>query len=73
MADVLVIRSILESSMDRASAEQYLLDINRTWSIWLGIGDYASQKFDLVGYKQVRMCEERKTRVGAKDERRTPF
>ena len=52
LADVLVIRSILENSVDRASAEQYLSSVNRTWSIWLGIGDYASQKFDLVGYKQ---------------------
>ncbi len=24
----------------------------RTWAIWIGIGDYESQKFDLVAYEQ---------------------
>ncbi|GMH67153.1 hypothetical protein TL16_g04606 [Triparma laevis f. inornata] len=52
LADVLVIRNILENSSTRAEAEDYLMNVDRTWSIWLGIGDYESQKFDLVGYKQ---------------------
>lgn len=36
----------------RADAEAYLQSIRRTWAIWIGIGDYESRKFDLVGYKQ---------------------
>ncbi|GMI01704.1 hypothetical protein TrVE_jg7174 [Triparma verrucosa] len=52
LADVLVIRNILENASTKEEAEEYLSNVDRTWSIWLGIGDYASQKFDLVGYKQ---------------------
>lgn len=52
LADVLVIREILENAEDREAAESYLQSVARTWTIWLGVGDYASQRFDLVGYKQ---------------------
>lgn len=33
-------------------AEDYLQQVNRTWAIWIGIGDYSSNAFDLVGYQQ---------------------
>jgi hypothetical protein len=36
----------------RADAEAYLQSVKRTWAIWLGIGDYESQKLDLVAYQQ---------------------
>lgn len=52
LADVLVLREILEFSKTREEAEAYLASVKRTWAIWVGIGDYASQKFDLVGYKE---------------------
>lgn len=51
-ADVLVLRDILQFSRNRADAEDYLNKVNRTWAIWIGIGDYESQKLDLVGYRQ---------------------
>lgn len=51
-ADIFVLRDILEQSRTRQEAEEYLINANRTWAIWAGIGDYKSQVFDLVGYKQ---------------------
>jgi hypothetical protein len=50
--DVLALRDVLAKTGGREEAEGYLEDLNRTWSIWIGIGDYDTQKFDLVGYKQ---------------------
>jgi hypothetical protein len=26
--------------------------VTRTWAIWIGIGDYASNQLDIVGYQQ---------------------
>lgn len=51
-ADVLVLRDILEQSKTKEEAEKYLENASRTWAIWIGIGDYASNTFDLVGYQQ---------------------
>lgn len=50
--DVFVLRDILEKHLTRESAEEFLAEVKRTWSIWIGIGDHSSKKFDLVGYKQ---------------------
>lgn len=51
-ADVFVLRDILEYSQTKAEAEKYLENANRTWGMWVGIGDYATMTFDLVGYQQ---------------------
>ena len=51
-ADVFVLRDILQQSKTRVDAEKYLEQLPRTWAIWIGIGDYATQIFDLVEYKQ---------------------
>lgn len=50
--DIFVLRDILQNSKNRADAEAYVQSINRTWAIWIGVGDYETQVFDLVGYKQ---------------------
>lgn len=52
LADVFVLRNILEYSESKAAAEAYLEQVNRTWAIWIGIGDYETLTFDLVGYQQ---------------------
>jgi len=51
-ADVFVLRDLLQNTKTRAEAEAYLISIQRTWGIWIGIGDYVSQKLDLVAYQQ---------------------
>jgi hypothetical protein len=51
-ADIFVLRDILEHSKNKADAEQYLSQVQRTWGMWIGVGDYETQQFDLVGYKQ---------------------
>ena len=40
------------SLWSRAQAEEFLQSVPRTWAIWIGIGDYETQQFDLVGYSQ---------------------
>ena len=50
--DVFVLRDILQNSENRQDAEAYVLSINRTWAIFIGVGDFYSQKFDIIGYKQ---------------------
>lgn len=52
IADILVLRNILEYSKNRADAEAYVQTIPRTWGMWIGVGDYESQTFDLIGYEQ---------------------
>ena len=47
-----LIMTALNSCCLRVDAENYLQAVNRTWGIWIGIGDYETQVFDLVGYKQ---------------------
>lgn len=53
--DVFALRHILEHSKTRGDAESYLRSITRTFAIFMGIGDYSSGKFDLVGYKRQRV------------------
>mmetsp|Transcript_5090 Transcript_5090/g.6452 ORF Transcript_5090/g.6452 Transcript_5090/m.6452 type:complete len:480 (+) Transcript_5090:59-1498(+) len=51
-ADVLVMRDVLELALDRQSGEDYMRnDVNRTWSVFLGVGDYETQEMDIVGYR----------------------
>lgn len=52
-ADCFVLRDILQHAKNRKEAEDYLESVKRTWGIWMGIGDYESQQFDLVGYQMV--------------------
>jgi hypothetical protein len=54
-ADIFVLRDILQQSKNRVEAEAYLKQANRTWAIWVGIGDYETQTFDLVGYKEASL------------------
>jgi hypothetical protein len=48
--DVFVLRDLLQLAGDRQEAEKHLQEVKRTFAIWIGIGDYATQKMDLVGY-----------------------
>ena len=50
--DVFVLRDILQYSSTRMEAETYVNSINRTWAIFIGVGDFATQKFDIIGYKE---------------------
>jgi hypothetical protein len=51
-ADVLVMRDVLELAPNRSTAEAYMrADPSRTWAVFLGVGDYATQKLDIVGYR----------------------
>ena len=52
IADVFVLRDILQHSKTRQDAEAYINAAKRTWGIWIGVGDYASQQLDLIGYRQ---------------------
>lgn len=51
-ADCFVLREILEKSQTREEAEAFIQAAKRNWAIWVGIGDYSSGKFDLLGYKE---------------------
>jgi len=51
-ADVFVLREILQNTQSRAEAETYMQNANRTWGIWVGVGDFTSQEADIVGYQQ---------------------
>jgi hypothetical protein len=50
--DVFVLRDILQYASTRAEAEAYVNSVNRTWAIFIGVGDFATQKFDIIGYKE---------------------
>jgi hypothetical protein len=50
-ADVLVMRDVLELAADRATAEVYMRNLVRTFAVFLGVGDYATQQMDIVGYR----------------------
>lgn len=50
--DVFVLRNILQNSANRQDAESYVQSINRTWAMFIGVGDFSSQKFDIIGYRQ---------------------
>jgi hypothetical protein len=45
-----VMRDVLELAPNRTSAEDYMRsDEFRTFAVFLGVGDYATQKLDIVG------------------------
>lgn len=50
--DVFVLREILQNSENRGDAEAYVQSVDRTWAIFIGVGDFSSQKFDIIGYRQ---------------------
>ena len=50
--DVFVLRDILQNSATRKEAEDYVRSANRTWGIFIGVGDFKSQTFDLIAYQQ---------------------
>lgn len=50
--DVFVLRDILQYSTTREEAEAYVQSVNRTFAIFIGVGDFSSQKFDIIGYRQ---------------------
>lgn len=50
--DPLVLRNILEFSKTKEDAVSYLQSIPRTWAMWIGVGDYHSQEFNLVAYSE---------------------
>jgi len=52
LADVFVLRDLLEKTSNRAEAMDYITKAKRTWAMWIGVGDFASQQLDLIGYKQ---------------------
>jgi len=47
-----VLRDILQFSSSKEDAIQIAQGAKRTWSVWLGFGDYASQRFNAVLYDQ---------------------
>jgi len=53
-ADVFVLRDVLQYAKNKADAVSYIQSANRTWGMWVGIGDYATQTLDLVGYEQAQ-------------------
>lgn len=51
-ADTFALRYILQYSKTKEEAVAYLQSIPRTWAMWIGVGDFASQELNLVGYKE---------------------
>lgn len=51
-ADVFVLRDILQKAKSKADAEAIVQAAKRTWAIWIGVGDFATKQFDLIGYKE---------------------
>jgi hypothetical protein len=51
--DVFVLRDILQQAKNRQEAEEYMQSAERTFAIFVGVGDFASQRMDIVGYKEV--------------------
>lgn len=51
-ADVFVLRDILQFAKSKADAESMLLAKKRTFAMWVGVGDFATNTLDLVGYKE---------------------
>jgi hypothetical protein len=51
-ADIFVLRDILQKAKNKVDAENILQAANRTWAIFIGVGDYESNTLDIVGYKQ---------------------
>jgi len=52
-ADVLVMRDVLELAPNRSSAELYMRnDPDRTFAVFLGVGDRETQQMDICGYRE---------------------
>jgi hypothetical protein len=51
--DVFVLRDILQQAKNRQEAETYMKNAERTFAIFVGVGDFESQRMDIVGYKEV--------------------
>jgi hypothetical protein len=51
-ADVFVLRDLLNFAKSRADGERMVQQAKRTWAIWIGLGDFATKTFDLIGYKE---------------------
>lgn len=50
--DVFVLRDVLQFSENRSAAEAHIQSVRRTWGMWVGVGDYSSQRMDIIGYQQ---------------------
>ena len=48
-----VTHSLLSQAKSRADAETYMQNAKRTFAIFVGVGDFSSQRMDIVGYKEV--------------------
>lgn len=51
-ADIFVLRDLLQNIHTKEEALAYVNSVTRTWGIWIGVGDYASQKLNLLAYQQ---------------------
>jgi hypothetical protein len=46
-------RDVLEMAPNRTSAEAHMrADPTRTFAVFLGVGDYDTQRMDIVGYRE---------------------
>lgn len=52
-AVAMVIRDILQFAHTKEEAVQIAQTAKRTWGVWLGVGDYASQEFTAMLYQEV--------------------
>lgn len=50
-AVAMVIRDIVQNAQSKEEAVQIAHNASRTWSVWLGVGDYASQEFVAMKYQ----------------------
>lgn len=51
-AVAMVIRDILQFSTSKEEAVQIAQNAKRTWSVWMGVGDYISDKFFAIFYDE---------------------
>lgn len=51
--DVFVLRDLLQLAENKEQAEAHMQTAERTFAIWVGVGDFASQTMDIIGYKEV--------------------
>jgi hypothetical protein len=51
-ADSFVIRDVIEFAKTKEDGISILKNAHRTWPIWIGLGDYASQEFNAMEYTQ---------------------
>ena len=50
--DVYVLRDLLQLSQNKEDAEKHMAEVKRTWAMYVGVGDFVSQKMDIVLYQQ---------------------